>query len=108
MAEHIVLARWSALEGEDFRAGTYSRKHVWEFDSGQIIPASPAPSVVPVPYSDPTCVDPEEAFVAAVCSCHLLTFLYVASKRGFVVKKYEDRAVGVMTKNERRVPWVSK
>lgn len=108
MAEHVVLARWSASEGEDFRSGKYSRKHLWEFDSGQIVGASPSPSVVPVPYSDPSCVDPEEAFVAAICSCHLLTFLYVASKRGWVVTSYEDRAVGVLTKNERRIPWVSR
>lgn len=108
MAEHVVLARWSATKGEDFGSGKYSRRHVWEFDSGQIVPASPSPSVVPVPFSDPSCVDPEEAFVAAISSCHLLTFLYVASKRGWVVTRYEDRAVGVLTKNERRIPWVSR
>lgn len=108
MAEHVVVARWSAIEGQDFPAGKYSRKHVWEFDAGQVIPASPSPSVVPVPWSDPSCIDPEEAFVAAVCSCHLLTFLFVASKRGWVVQSYADRAVGVLTKNERRVPWVSR
>lgn len=108
MAEHIVSARWAATEGEDFRSGKYSRKHVWEFDSGHVIPASPSPSVVRVPFSDPSCIDPEEAFVAAVSSCHLLTFLHVASKRGWVVQSYDDRAVGVLTKNERRIPWVSR
>jgi organic hydroperoxide reductase OsmC/OhrA len=108
MAEHVVVARWSAIEGEDFQSGKYSRKHVWEFDSGQVVSASPSPSVVPVPFSDPSSIDPEEAFVAAVCSCHLLTFLYIASKRGWVIKRYDDRAVGVMTKNERRIPWVSR
>lgn len=108
MAEYVVLARWSAVEGEDFASGKYSRKHEWEFDSGQVVAASPSPSVVPIPWSDPSCVDPEEAFVAAVSSCHLLTFLYVASKRGWVVERYRDRAVGIMTKNERRIPWVSR
>lgn len=108
MAEHVVLARWEATQGEDFRAGKYCRKHVWEFDSGHVIPASPSPSVVPQPFSDPSSIDPEEAFVAAVSSCHLLTFLHVASKRGWVIQSYADRAVGVLTKNERRIPWVSR
>ena len=108
MAEHVVVARWQTSAGDDFKAGRYSRKHVWEFDSGQQIAASPSPSVVPLPYSDPSCVDPEEAFVAAVCSCHLLTFLYVASKRGWVITSYQDRAIGILEKNEKRVPWVSR
>lgn len=108
MAEHVVLARWQLREGDDFGSGKYSRRHVWEFDSGQIVDASPSPSVVPVPYSDPSCIDPEEAFVAAISSCHLLTFLYLAHRRGWRVASYEDRAVGVLSKNERRVPWVSR
>ena len=63
---------------------------------------------MPAPYSNPANVDPEEAFVAAISSCHLLTFLYLASRKGIEVKRYEDSAVGTMTKNERGVPWVSK
>lgn len=108
MASHVVLARWRLRDGDDFGAGKYSRRHVWEFDSGQVVDASPAPSVVPVPYSDPSCIDPEEAFVAAISSCHLLTFLYLAHRRGLLVQSYEDRAVGILEKNERRVPWVSR
>ena len=72
------------------------------------MPASPSPSVVPAPYSNAAHVDPEEAFVAAIASCHMLTFLYVASKEGIEVERYEDEAVGAMTKNEHGVPWVSK
>jgi len=108
MASHVVTARWQLREGDDFRAGKYCRRHTWEFDSGQIVEASPSPSVVPAPWSDPSCIDPEEAFVAAISSCHLLTFLYVAHRRGLVVQSYEDRAVGILEKNERKIPWVSR
>jgi organic hydroperoxide reductase OsmC/OhrA len=108
MAEHVVTARWTLRAGDDFRGGKYSRRHTWAFDSGQVLDASPSPSVVPVPWSDPSCIDPEEAFVAAISSCHLLTFLYLAHRDGWVVTSYEDRAVGVLEKNERRGPWVSR
>ena len=91
----------------DFLKGKYSREHTWTFDGGFSMPASPSPSVVPVPYSKPAHVDPEEAFVASISSCHMLTYLYVASRKGFEVSSYEDDAVGMITKNEQGVPWVS-
>jgi organic hydroperoxide reductase OsmC/OhrA len=69
--------------------------------------ASPSPSIIPLPWSSPAGVDPEEAFVASIASCHMLTFLFVAARAGFEIASYEDEAVGVMTKNERGVPWVS-
>ena len=94
--------------GADFRAGKYSREHTWTFDGGVTVPASASPSVVPAPWSNPAGIDPEEAFVAAVASCHLLTFLYVAYREGFEVEGYRDEAAGVMTKNEKGVPWVSR
>ncbi len=72
------------------------------------MPASPSPAVVPAPWSEPAAVDPEEAFVAAVASCHMLTFLWLASKAKLQVDSYEDQAVGVMTKNEQRIPWMSE
>jgi organic hydroperoxide reductase OsmC/OhrA len=72
------------------------------------VPASPSPSIVPRPYSNPAGVDPEEAFVAAIASCHLLTFLHLASKAGLTVLSYDDEAVGVLTKNERGRLWVSQ
>jgi organic hydroperoxide reductase OsmC/OhrA len=106
MSEHKAIIRWTRT-GPDFLKGKYSREHTWTFDGGVTVPASPAPSVVPAPYSNPACVDPEEAFVAAVSSCHMLTFLYLASKQGFQVDSYQDEAVGVMAKNETGVPWVS-
>jgi organic hydroperoxide reductase OsmC/OhrA len=105
MSEHKAMIKWS-LSG-DFLKGSYSREHTWTFDGGVTVPASPAPTSVKPPYSNASNVDPEEAFVAAISSCHMLTFLWVASRKGFHITSYEDQAVGVMTKNERGVPWVS-
>lgn len=106
MSEHKATIRWKDT-GTDFLKGRYSREHTWAFDGGITIAASPAPTSVPVPYSNPACVDPEEAFVASIASCHMLTFLFLASRRGFHVLHYSDEAVGVMTKNEKGIPWVS-
>jgi len=106
MSEHKALVSWTCT-GPDFLKGEYSREHTWQFDGGVTVPASASPTVVAVPYSNPAHVDPEEAFVAAVSSCHMLTYLYLASRQGFQIDSYRDEAVGVMTKNERRVPWVS-
>jgi organic hydroperoxide reductase OsmC/OhrA len=106
MSEHKATIRWTQSQG-DFLKGTYSREHTWTFDGGVTVPASSSPAAVRVPFSNPANVDPEEAFVASLSSCHMLTYLYVASRKGFEVSSYEDEAVGVMTKNERGVPWVS-
>jgi organic hydroperoxide reductase OsmC/OhrA len=106
MSEHRTIIRWKRTS-PDFLKGKYSREHTWTFDGGITVPASPSPSVVPPPYSNPAHVDPEEAFVAAVSSCHMLTYLYLASKQGFQIDSYDDEAVGVMTKSEKGVPWVS-
>src|SRR6516225_7003695 len=105
MFEHKATIKWT-LSG-DFLKGTYSREHTWTFDGGATVPASSSPLAVRVPFSNPANVDPEEAFVASLSSCHMLTYLYVASRKGFEISSYEDEAVGVMTKNERGVPWVS-
>jgi organic hydroperoxide reductase OsmC/OhrA len=107
MSEHLATISWRR-SGPDFLAGRYSREHVWTFDGGITVPGSPSPSVVPAPWSNAASVDPEEAFVAAIASCHMLTYLYIASQSGFQVDNYHDEAVGVMTKNERGVPWVSR
>jgi organic hydroperoxide reductase OsmC/OhrA len=106
MGEYKATIRWEDSTGT-FRDGKFYRAHTWTFDGGVTVPASSSPQVVRVPYSDPAGVDPEEAFVASIASCHMLTFLYLAQKRGFDVARYEDDAVGVMTKNEQRVSWVS-
>jgi organic hydroperoxide reductase OsmC/OhrA len=107
MSDHKATICW-ARTGPDFTKGRYSREHTWAFDGGITVPASPAPSVVPAPWSNAAHVDPEEAFVAAIASCHMLTFLWLASREGFQADSYEDEATGVVTKNERGVPWVSK
>ncbi|MBA3564107.1 MAG: OsmC family protein [Gammaproteobacteria bacterium] len=107
MSEHKAFLQWQLTDGEDFLKGRYSREHAWTFDGGCSVPASASPSVVPLPMSNPANVDPEEAFVAAIASCHMLSFLYVASRKGFAVRSYEDAAVGTMSKNERGVLWIS-
>ncbi len=106
MSEHKATIRWKCTS-PDFLKGRYSREHTWIFDGGATIPASPSTAVVPVPFSNPAHVDPEEAFVASISSCHMLTFLYLASKQGFQVDSYEDEAVGHMTKNQKGVPWIN-
>ena len=85
--------------GAAFTDQRYSRAHVWQFDGGVEVPGSSSPHAVPLPYSNAQAVDPEEAFVAALSSCHMLWFLHIAAQRGFVVERYEDRADGVMAKN---------
>jgi organic hydroperoxide reductase OsmC/OhrA len=106
MAEHRASITWSHHRG-DFLKGTYSREHIWTFDGGAVVPASPALSSVPLPYSNAENVDPEEAFIAAISSCHMLTYLYLAYRAGFEVVTYEDDAIGHTEKNERGVEWVS-
>jgi organic hydroperoxide reductase OsmC/OhrA len=106
VSEHKAVVRWRRDDG-DFLRGKYARAHSWSFDGGVTVPASSAPSSVPLPWSDESAVDPEEAFVASLSSCHMLTFLYLASRQGFVVESYEDAAVGVMSKADNGIPWVS-
>jgi organic hydroperoxide reductase OsmC/OhrA len=87
---------------QDFLSQKYSRRHRIRFDGGAEILASSSPAVVPVPASDPAGIDPEEAFVASLSSCHMLWFLFVAGKRGFVVDRYEDNPTGVLERNAER------
>ena len=77
----------------------YPRAHRWSFDGGAVVRGSSSPSVVPAPQSDPAAVDPEEAFIAALSSCHMLWFLAIAAKRGCIVDAYSDDATGVMARN---------
>lgn len=88
--------------GEDFPGNRYSRRHRIRFDGGAEVVGSSSPSVVPVPLSDPAGVDPEEAFVAALSGCHMLWFLAIAARRGFIVDRYEDCASGVLERNAER------
>jgi organic hydroperoxide reductase OsmC/OhrA len=106
MSENKATIKWQRTS-PDFLKGKYSREHTWTFDGGVTVPASSSPAVVPVPYSNPVNVDPEEAFVASISSCHMLTFLFLAQKQGFQIDSYEDEAVGLVTKNETGAMWVS-
>jgi organic hydroperoxide reductase OsmC/OhrA len=99
---------WKRREDEQFTNNRYSRAHEWLFDGGARVPASSAPSHVRPPFSDPAAVDPEEAYVAALSSCHMLFFLWLAAKRGFSVISYEDEPIGEMTEAEDGREWIGK
>ena len=98
MATHTATVSWRR-NGATFTDQKYSRAHAWHFDGGATVPASSSPHVVPLPYSDAAAVDPEEAFIAALSSCHMLFFLSIAAAAGFVVERYEDAAGGRLEKN---------
>ena len=85
---------------EKFTDNKYSRAHQWVFESGNIIAASSSPHIVPLPYSIDENIDPEEAFVASLSSCHMLFYLSIAAKKKWVIDRYEDRAIGTLEKNE--------
>ncbi len=99
MATYEAKIVWHRQNHERFVDSKYSRAHSWMFDGGVVVPASSAVHSVPLPYSKAENVDPEEALVAAVSSCHMLTFLYLAAKAKYVVDSYEDRAVGTMSRD---------
>jgi len=108
VTDHLYHATISWRRGEgDFAKGRYSRKHVWRFDGGIEVPGSSSHLIVPKPYSVEDAVDPEEAFVASLSSCHMLTFLDIARRAGFVIDSYDDEAEGLMTKNEAGRSWIS-
>jgi organic hydroperoxide reductase OsmC/OhrA len=92
-SEHNATVRW-ARGDEVFVDNRYARAHVWSFDGGIDVRASASPANVPRGTADEAAVDPEEGFLAALASCHMLWFLSIAAKRGFVVDRYEDHAVG--------------
>lgn len=96
MSEYSAIVRWNKAEDEIFSDNQYSRGHSWEFDGGVTVPASSSPHVVPLPLSVEANVDPEEAFIAALSSCHMLVFLSVAAKRKYIIEEYVDEAVGVL------------
>ena len=98
MAEYKSVVEWSR-DGAAFTDNRYSRGHRWLFDGGVEVPASSSPHVVPLPLSVAAAVDPEEAFVASLSSCHMLWFLSIAARRGFLVESYHDEATGTMAKD---------
>jgi organic hydroperoxide reductase OsmC/OhrA len=104
MSSHRATVVWKR-EG-DFTRKKYDRRHVWRFDGGIEVPASASPHVVPFPFSAEQAVDPEEAFVAAISSCHMLTFLFLAANDGFVAEAYEDEAEGQLKADEEGQKWI--
>jgi len=98
MHKYEAKISWSRHEA-NFTDMKYSRGHEWSFDGGIKVPASASPLAVRAPFSVVEAIDPEEALVAAASSCHMLMFLYLAAKQGFVVESYVDNAFGVMEKN---------
>ena len=92
---YTATVTWERAPGEPFTDTRYGRGHRWAFDGGVVLRASSSPHVVPR-HSDPAGVDPEEAFVASLSSCHMLTFLHKARLAGFIVTSYRDHASGVM------------
>jgi organic hydroperoxide reductase OsmC/OhrA len=100
MTTYAAEVLWSRA-GQKFVDNRYSRKHVLRFDGGIEVAGSSSPQVVPLPYSTADAVDPEEAFVASLSACHMLWFLSIAAKRGFVVDGYHDLAEGVMAADAR-------
>jgi organic hydroperoxide reductase OsmC/OhrA len=99
MSNYVATVLWTRAPDAPFKDNKYSRAHEWRFDGGAVVKGSSAPSSVRVPLSDPTAVDPEEALVAALSSCHMLFFLSYAASAGFVIDRYEDDAVGELGKN---------
>jgi organic hydroperoxide reductase OsmC/OhrA len=94
MSEHKVSLSWNR-GAAPFEYQKYPRDHTWKFDGGHEMEASAAPAFL----GNPKIVDPEEAFVASLSSCHMLTFLAIACKQKFVLDEYVDDAVGHMEKN---------
>ena len=107
MAQYTATIHWQRGADEPFADNRYSRGHQWSFDGGVTFRASSSPQVVPR-FSDPAGVDPEEAFVASLSSCHMLTFLFLAARAGHVIDAYGDTATGEMSKSPEGRLWVSK
>ena len=100
MSEYFSKVKWVRDSEEIYIDNKYSRAHEWGFDGGLTVKASSSPHVVPLPYSVEDNIDPEEAFVASLSSCHMLFFLSIAAKRKFIIDSYLDNAVGIMEKDD--------
>ena len=96
MSTYTATIRWIRTGDGDFTKGQYSRAHQWAFDGGALVPASASPHIVPAPWSNEAGVDPEEAFIASLASCHMLFFVDFARRAGFVLDDYIDEAEGVL------------
>jgi organic hydroperoxide reductase OsmC/OhrA len=97
--KYSATVHWQKEANEVFTDNKYGRLHQWKFD-GLIVPASASPQVVALPHSNENAIDPEEAFVASLSSCHMLFFLSLAAAKGFTIESYEDATEGILSKNE--------
>lgn len=100
MSQYGATVKWQRQPSEVFHDNQYSRGHEWQFDGGVTVPASESPHIVPLPLSVAENVDPEEAMIAALSSCHMLVFLSIAAKKRYVVESYEDQAIGTLAPNQ--------
>ena len=107
MHKYVATITWRR-DDATFGDNRYSRAHEWRFDGGITVPASSSPQVVRLPYSVEAAVDPEEALVASASSCHMLSFLYVAARQGYVVDSYDDEAYGLHDRVDRGKMAVTK
>ena len=98
MSPHTATVHWQRA-GNDHPQGRHGTAHVWRFDGGAEVAASSSPHVLKPPFSTPENVDPEEALVAAVSSCHMLFYLWFSHKEGYAVSDYTDSAEGTMARN---------
>jgi organic hydroperoxide reductase OsmC/OhrA len=103
MSEHKVNLLWNN-ESEDFSYKKYDRTHSWKFEGGAVVKASAAPEYL----GKKEFVNPEEAFAASLASCHMLTFLALASMKRYTVEVYEDTAIAILEKNEKSRTAVTK
>lgn len=106
MSIHVATIGWERADAV-FTDNRYSRAHSWHFDGGAVVPASSSPHVVRVPLSNPANVDPEEAFVASLSSCHMLWFLDIARSAGYLVERYVDQAKGHMERAADGKSWIA-
>lgn len=91
---------WNRKKEENFLDGRYQRTHQWKMKGGMMLNASASPEIVPIPMSDPALIDPEEAFISSVSSCHMLFFLSIAAKKKMIVDSYQDNPIATIGKNE--------
>jgi organic hydroperoxide reductase OsmC/OhrA len=108
MSTYTATIRWTRDPDTDFARGQYSRAHRWEFDGGISLVASASPHIVPAPWSSADAVDPEEAFVASLASCHMLFFVDLARRAGLVIDSYTDEAEGTLEKRDDGKMWMSQ
>lgn len=96
MSKHTLNIQWQLQASDNFATGEFSREHEWRLDGGDILKASSSPMIIAKPYSSPEAIDPEEAFIGALASCHMMAFLAIVAKRKYIVTQYSDTPEGTL------------